>query len=652
MFTEINDLERLVADFQSERVLVGPLMSLRISASYRYFYLAGNGKKTYQSIGLGFCENESHAQQQRADLIEDLKSRFAQVEAFDSHTEMARAVHTHWPTEEAARVLAAAESEARAHLPRHPDGEIVDGLSGETTLRNEQSERLAAQALSEPCRGGELPRQNSRLDDASVGEEQCSITLNQRHQPDVDPATIPERTKLAGQEGPNPKNPREDWTALDQFRELARRSLNNSRAEPSQVDGSAFADAADLPAPDELNSMDGPTEASRGSQNDSGPSKDWDDIKRDLSQELIADPGRHEAGSIRLPVAATLPPLIQECGDTPGSQQHRDIGSTQDDIASAILKLASLAERPSGLLSVELNPTLSENPALWAQPARSNASNVSVPAVTQHHRGPSIGLSFAAVIAAAMIAFLVVPNTRRGFNDAGYAILGKLSMWSSNSAAAVPSLSVAPRADAGGAPRQIEASRRTVPPPPAAAPQRASSEANAPPVSDRQHPVAQEPMTADHSKAKAIRKLVGRRTASPIGAPVTQATQIAAVESGAAPVNGLRVPAQEESTIGHLNPDEIAILLSRGMDLLKSGDFASARLSLRRAAEAGNAEAALTLGSTYDPSAPRQLGGGAIGTDVAQARYWYEKAVHFGSAAAARRLANLPQPQPDRQSAP
>jgi TPR repeat protein len=80
------------------------------------------------------------------------------------------------------------------------------------------------------------------------------------------------------------------------------------------------------------------------------------------------------------------------------------------------------------------------------------------------------------------------------------------------------------------------------------------------------------------------------------------------------------------------------------MDLLKSKDFASARVTLRRAAEAGNAEAALALGTTYDPSALRQLGAVGIAADVAEAREWYEKAVKFGSAAAAQKLAKLSQP--------
>jgi TPR repeat protein len=53
-----------------------------------------------------------------------------------------------------------------------------------------------------------------------------------------------------------------------------------------------------------------------------------------------------------------------------------------------------------------------------------------------------------------------------------------------------------------------------------------------------------------------------------------------------------------------MRPDQrqvIASLVARGKERLRDRDFSSARLILQRAAEAGDADAALTLGSTYDP---------------------------------------------------
>ena len=90
-----------------------------------------------------------------------------------------------------------------------------------------------------------------------------------------------------------------------------------------------------------------------------------------------------------------------------------------------------------------------------------------------------------------------------------------------------------------------------------------------------------------------------------------------------------------------LGTDEIAALVKRGKDFIATGDFASARLLLRRAAAAGSAEAALALGATFDPFVIRKLGAIGIQPDVDQAREWYQRAAALGSAAASRQLANL-----------
>jgi len=90
-----------------------------------------------------------------------------------------------------------------------------------------------------------------------------------------------------------------------------------------------------------------------------------------------------------------------------------------------------------------------------------------------------------------------------------------------------------------------------------------------------------------------------------------------------------------------LDSEEIAILVKRGNDFLAGGDIAAARLLLRRAAEAGSAEGALALGTTFDPIALKRLGAiGAI-ADLAQARQWYQCAAELGSSAASQQLAGL-----------
>ena len=90
-----------------------------------------------------------------------------------------------------------------------------------------------------------------------------------------------------------------------------------------------------------------------------------------------------------------------------------------------------------------------------------------------------------------------------------------------------------------------------------------------------------------------------------------------------------------------LASDEIAMLLKRGKDAFSTGDLASARLLLRRAVEAGSAEAALALGATFDPLVIRRLGAIGAAPDAAQARQWYQKAVALGSPTASQPLATL-----------
>jgi TRAP-type uncharacterized transport system substrate-binding protein len=84
--------------------------------------------------------------------------------------------------------------------------------------------------------------------------------------------------------------------------------------------------------------------------------------------------------------------------------------------------------------------------------------------------------------------------------------------------------------------------------------------------------------------------------------------------------------------------DEIVVLLKRGQELMRNGDLAAARLVLRHAAEAKSAEAALTLGATYDPVILRELRVYGFSADIGMARTWYEKAKELGSPEATRRL--------------
>jgi hypothetical protein len=92
---------------------------------------------------------------------------------------------------------------------------------------------------------------------------------------------------------------------------------------------------------------------------------------------------------------------------------------------------------------------------------------------------------------------------------------------------------------------------------------------------------------------------------------------------------------------GKLDPQRSAQLVKRGVELLRIGDFAAARLVLRPAAEAGDQEAALLLGATFDPAAVSDLGALGLVPDPNMARTWYQRAMEAGSAEASRRIERL-----------
>jgi TPR repeat protein len=106
--------------------------------------------------------------------------------------------------------------------------------------------------------------------------------------------------------------------------------------------------------------------------------------------------------------------------------------------------------------------------------------------------------------------------------------------------------------------------------------------------------------------------------------------------------SGKSVPAPATSQPRQHGADEIALMMKSGADLMANGDISAARLMYQRAAEAGDAMAALALAETYDPLVLRRVNPkGGITPDVALAHTWYEKAMELGSAVAPERLERL-----------
>jgi len=99
-----------------------------------------------------------------------------------------------------------------------------------------------------------------------------------------------------------------------------------------------------------------------------------------------------------------------------------------------------------------------------------------------------------------------------------------------------------------------------------------------------------------------------------------------------------QAPQQAAVETRRIDRNELDLLVKRGEELLTTGDISSARLLLRRAAEAQDARAALALAASYDPIELKRLGVYGSTPDVVAARDWYEKARQFGSREAPRRL--------------
>jgi TPR repeat protein len=75
---------------------------------------------------------------------------------------------------------------------------------------------------------------------------------------------------------------------------------------------------------------------------------------------------------------------------------------------------------------------------------------------------------------------------------------------------------------------------------------------------------------------------------------------------------------------------EVQALLARGDALVAKGDIASARLFYERAAEAGDGQAALRLGESYDPAFLAQAHLSGVRGDAVAAAHWYQRARELG----------------------
>jgi hypothetical protein len=94
----------------------------------------------------------------------------------------------------------------------------------------------------------------------------------------------------------------------------------------------------------------------------------------------------------------------------------------------------------------------------------------------------------------------------------------------------------------------------------------------------------------------------------------------------------------ENKAVRALEPDELKLLTKQGEQFALAGDLATARILFQRAAEAGDAAAAVALGTTYDPIVLKELRVVGLGADVEKARGLYRVAESQGSVEARQRL--------------
>jgi len=134
-----------------------------------------------------------------------------------------------------------------------------------------------------------------------------------------------------------------------------------------------------------------------------------------------------------------------------------------------------------------------------------------------------------------------------------------------------------------------------------------------------------DPGTAPATAKPAQLLLPGAAPAAPhpagaVAGPAPKTTASAPIKPGAKTRAAPRIPDRQ-----------LAELLARGDVFLRAGDIASARLFYERAADAGDGQAALRVGATFDPTFLASIGLRNMPADPAKALFWYHRALGLGA---------------------
>jgi hypothetical protein len=116
-------------------------------------------------------------------------------------------------------------------------------------------------------------------------------------------------------------------------------------------------------------------------------------------------------------------------------------------------------------------------------------------------------------------------------------------------------------------------------------------------------------------------------------------TPLAALSGGTEPEKRQTAPVKPVKPT--VSPEDEAILLAKGTELVRQGGIAGARLIFEELTQQGSSKGALALARTYDPDYIATAPAGSIVPDIAKALAWYEQAAALGSGEATQRLSQL-----------
>ena len=628
MITDLVDLEPLVGQYDPGPIFVGPLLSHSKSSRFHYFYIAGNGNKVYETIELGFVDVESTAQTQRADLIVKLESRFTKVLTFGSLPEMAQAVHARWPNVETARFLAFAELEAKFEPAKVVDEAATEAIVPAKSVNDNltyappwardqrQHSGLSKDDIASAMLKLKSPAELGDAQRLPVGGDRSSASIIMRRCAvfaavaltsaviawEIVPLSTPQvADKAAPAAVPAPStsvSPNNDASQAEAALPL---SVPNQHAKINEAAPQA-APATVPPSP--------PSQTPVSPNNDASQAEAAVPLSVPNQRAKINEAAPQAAPAMVPPSPPSQTPVSpnndasQAEAAVPLSvpNQHAKSNEAAPQAAPAMVPPSPPSQTP---VSPNNDASQAEAAVPLSVPNQHAKINEAAPQATPATVPPSPPSQIS-----------VSPNTNPSQAEAAVRPSVPNQHAKINEPVPQAELATVPPSP----PSQISVSRNKDP---------SQAEAGVPPSVPNRLTKTDEPAPPAEPTSTAR-------------VPPSQPSQVTSVQTGAAPISGpQRPPAQVGGTATHLDAEEIATLVNRGADYIKSGDLASARLLLRRAAEAGSASAALMLGTTYDPLSIQQLGAIGVVPDVAQARQWYEKAAALGSEAASERLAKL-----------